>query len=52
MEAVNRKKKLIEVALPLDEINKACIARNPFGLVTRRRFTSGGHDARLPPLER
>ena len=25
MEAVTRKKKLIEVALPLDDINKACV---------------------------
>ena len=39
------RKKLIEVALPLEAINReASHARNPSGTGTRPRCTSGGHD--------
>ena len=41
---VTLKRKLIEVALPLDAINTRRRARNPSATATRARCTCGGRD--------
>jgi hypothetical protein len=42
-------RKLIEVALPLDAINKACARENPSGMGILPRYICGGHGGRWRP---
>ena len=48
MEQTRTRKKLIEVALPLDKINAASAREKSIVTATPARFTSGGRGARWP----